>query len=215
MRLLAIDTSTPTVSVAVHDGSAVLAERAVTDARRHGELVAPLITDVLEQARLAPGDLTAIVVGLGPGPYTGLRVGIVTASVMAHALDIPGYGVCSLDAIALRADVDDEPFAVLTDARRKEVYWATYSDGLRVEGPSVDKPAVVAKAVEGPVVGPGALLYADLFSDVRGPAAQSAGAIAELVLDKAAAGAPSDTLRPLYLRRPDATEPGATKPVRS
>ena len=213
MRLLAIDTSTPTVSVAVHDGSAVLAERAVTDARRHGELVAPLVADVLAQAGLTPQDLTALVVGLGPGPYTGLRVGIVTAAVMAHTLSVPVYGVCSLDAIALRADVDDEPFAVLTDARRKEVYWATYSDGLRVEGPSVDKPATVAAAVEGPVVGPGARLYADLFADVRGPTEQSAGAVAELALDKAAAGAPSDVLRPLYLRRPDATEPGAPKPV--
>ena len=213
VRLLAIDTSTPTVSVAVHDGSAVLAERAVTDARRHGELVAPLVSEVLAEAGLAPTDLTALVVGLGPGPYTGLRVGIVTAAVMAHTLAVPVYGVCSLDAIALRADVDDEPFAVLTDARRKEVYWATYSDGLRVEGPSVDKPAVVAEAVDGPVVGPGARLYADLFADVRGPVEQSAGAIAELVLDRAASGAPSDVLRPLYLRRPDATEPGVPKPV--
>lgn len=213
MRLLAIDTSTPTVSVAVHDGSAVLAERAVTDARRHGELVAPLVAEVLAEAGLAPSGVTGLVVGLGPGPYTGLRVGVVTAAVMAHALAVPVYGVCSLDALALRAEVDDEPFAVLTDARRKEVYWATYSDGLRVEGPSVDKPAVVAQAVVGPVVGPGAQLYADLFADVRGPVQQSAAAVAELALDKAAAGAPSDLLRPLYLRRPDAAEPAAPKRV--
>jgi tRNA threonylcarbamoyl adenosine modification protein YeaZ len=213
VRLLAIDTATPAVTVALHDGDRTLAERAVVDARRHGELVAPLVQDVLAEAMTRPDQLTAIAVGLGPGPYTGLRVGIVTAKVMAFSLGIPVYGVCSLDAIARRASGHADSFTVLTDARRKEVYWAGYERGERVSGPSVDKPAVVAAAITGPVVGPGAELYRDLFTDVRGPAQQSAGALAELAVERAAAGAPAEELRPLYLRRPDASEPHGPKAV--
>ena len=200
------------MTVALHDGHRTVAERAVVDARRHGELVAPLVDEVLSMAGTRPADLTAICVGLGPGPYTGLRVGIVTAKVLAFGLGVPVYGVCSLDALARLADVDG-PFTVLTDARRKEVYWAGYEYGERVSGPSVDKPAVLAERIAGPVVGPGAELYRELFADVRGPAQQSAGALAELAVDRAAAGAPAEELRPLYLRRPDATEPGRPKAV--
>src|SRR5689334_10150965 len=110
VRLLAIDTATPAVTVALHDGDQTLAERAVVDARRHGELVAPLVHDVLAEAATRPDELTAIAVGLGPGPYTGLRVGIVTAKVMAFSLGIPVYGVCSLDAIARLAARDADAF---------------------------------------------------------------------------------------------------------
>ncbi|MDX6275159.1 MAG: tRNA threonylcarbamoyladenosine biosynthesis protein TsaB [Frankiales bacterium] len=213
MRLLAIDTSTPAVAVALHDGERALAERVVVDARRHGELVAPLVQEVLDAAGVRAAELTAIAVGVGPGPYTGLRVGIVTAKVMAHALGVPVYGVCGLDALARRVDADVTAFTVLTDARRKEVYWARYLPGERVAGPSVDKPSVVAATVTGPYVGPGAELYRDVLGDVHGPSEQSAVAVAELAVARARHGAPSEELRPLYLRRPDATEPAAPKPV--
>ncbi len=100
MLLLAFDTATPAVTVAVHDGSAVVAQRSAVDARRHGELLAAQIAGALADCGATRADLTAIAVGTGPGPYTGLRVGLVTARVLASVLDIPLYGVCSLDVIA-------------------------------------------------------------------------------------------------------------------
>ena len=215
MRLLVIDTSTPTAAVALHDGDAVMAERAVTDARKHGELVAPLVEDVLTAADLKPDQLTAIGVGLGPGPYTGLRVGIVTAKVMGEALGIPVYGVCSLDGFAVQAlagglvDAGTE-FAVLTDARRKEVYWARYRGGERTAGPAVDKPAVLAAELHCPVVGPGAALYREHFGDIRGDLNASASALAEVVVALIRGGEEPDDLRPLYLRRPDTSGPGSS-----
>lgn len=215
MRLLAIDTSTPTAAVALHDGDALIAERAVSDARKHGELVAPLVDEVLAAVAARPADLSAIAVGLGPGPYTGLRVGIVTAKVMGEALGIPVYGVCSLDGFAVQAVRErlvtaDEQFAVLTDARRKEVYWARYRDSDRLEGPGVDKPAVLAPDLSCAVVGPGAALYSEQFADIRGDLVASAGALAEVALPRVAAGEDADELRPLYLRRPDTSGPGSS-----
>ena len=98
----------------------------MVDARAHGELLAPGIEWVLAEGGVRPADLTAIVAGLGPGPFTGLRVGLVTAASMGQALAVPTYGVCSLDGIgALTSDVT----LVATDARRKEVYWAVYDRG--------------------------------------------------------------------------------------
>src|SRR5262249_47744314 len=143
----ALDTATHAVTAAVHDGVGVRAHKWVVDARRHGEHLAPVVALVLSAAGAAPRDLTGIVVGVGPGPYTGLRVGIVTALTMGAALDVPVTGVCSLDAfvIAGHAAVGEGPFAVVTDARRREVYWARYDGaGRRVDGPSVDRPADVA-----------------------------------------------------------------------
>ena len=146
--LLAFDTATPAVTVALFDGERVVAERTTVDAMRHGELLAPAISGVLEDAGLVRQDLTAVAVGVGPGPFTGLRVGLVTAHTLAAVLEIPVYGVCTLDVLAVEA-VDhgtvSGPFHVATDARRKEVYWASYAGGERVAGPSVDKPAEVAQ----------------------------------------------------------------------
>ena len=206
--LLAFDTSTPAVTVALHDGTAVVAERAVVDARRHGELLAPGIAHVLAAAGASSSDLTAIAVGVGPGPFTGLRVGLMTARALSEALSIPVSGVCSLDILA--ADVSSaEPFVVATDARRKEVYWATYEpDGVRIDGPSVDRPA--DDEWRGPAYGAGALMYPDAFTDARGRELPSAGALAQLVVSGAAIVLPPD---PLYLRRPDAVEPPARKVV--
>src|SRR6476659_4090463 len=120
MVLLAFDTATPAVTVALHDGERVVAFSTKVDARRHGELLAPGITAVLDDAWVPRQDVTAVAVGVGPGPFTGLRVGLVTARTLALTLDIPVYGVCTLDVLAVQA-VDeglvDGPFLVATDAR--------------------------------------------------------------------------------------------------
>src|SRR5512145_2479617 len=152
--LLAFDTATPAVTVALYDGQQVVAERTTVDAMRHGELLAPSISEVLAEAGLVRQDLTALAVGVGPGPFTGLRVGLMTARTLAAVLEIPVYGVCTLDVLAAAAVETGTvagPFHVATDARRKEVYWASYdSEGTRLDGPEVVKPATVA--TDGPVV---------------------------------------------------------------
>ena len=99
--LLALDTATPAVTVAVADGATVLADATAVDPRRHGELLAPAVESVLRTAGVDRRELTAIAVGTGPGPFTGLRVGLVTARTLGHALGIPVLGVCTLDVLAL------------------------------------------------------------------------------------------------------------------
>jgi tRNA threonylcarbamoyladenosine biosynthesis protein TsaB len=206
--LLAFDTATPAVTVALHDGERVVGEYAQVDARRHGELLAPGIAQVLGEAGASVGDLTAIAVGVGPGPFTGLRVGLVTARTLADALHLPLYGVCTLDVIAAEVECS-EPFLVATDARRKEIYWARYDEiARRVEGPRVDRPGEVEWS--GPAFGAGALMYEELFPAVQQPRFPSAAVLAEIVLGKAVMTLPPD---PLYLRRPDAVEPAARKVV--
>jgi tRNA threonylcarbamoyladenosine biosynthesis protein TsaB len=210
--LLAFDTATPAVTVALHDGERVVASLTRVDAMRHGELLAPGITSVLDEAWVPRQDLTAIAVGVGPGPFTGLRVGLVTARTLALALDIPVYGVCTLDVLAAQA-VDARavpgPFLVATDARRKEVYWAAYDEhGARLDGPHVSKPADVASAL--PVVGNGAVLYPEAFPHAAGPVHPDAGVLAQVVTDERAELLDPE---PLYLRRPDVAAPGRPKPV--
>ncbi|HLZ37380.1 MAG TPA: tRNA (adenosine(37)-N6)-threonylcarbamoyltransferase complex dimerization subunit type 1 TsaB [Mycobacteriales bacterium] len=208
MLLLAFDTATPAVTVALHDGDRVLAESTTVDARRHGELLAPGIARVLDAAGAAPHDLTAVAVGVGPGPYTGLRVGLVTARALGAALGVPVGGVCTLDVLA-RAAALDGPFLVATDARRREVYWARYADGRTcLHGPCVGRPAHVPNRGE-PSVGAGAARYPEAFDDVRPPEHPSAAVLAGI----AAAGEALLPPRPLYLRRPDAVIPGRAKPV--
>ena len=150
MLVLAFDTATPAVTVALHDGTNVLAETTTVDARRHGELLASSIDAMLAEAGAGRLDITAVAAGTGPGPYTGLRAGLVTARVLGSALGVPVYGVCTLDVIA--ADVASmgaargQDFLVATDARRREVYWARYgADGRRLDGPAVGYPADVAE----------------------------------------------------------------------
>jgi tRNA threonylcarbamoyladenosine biosynthesis protein TsaB len=203
-----------------------LAARRVIDARRHGELLAPLVRDVLAEGGVRPADLAALVVGLGPGPFTSLRVGIVTAGTFAAALNLPCHGVCSLDGIgaATRGRA-----GVATDARRREVFWAAYTDGRRTAGPAVDYPAraaelLRAEGVEG-VAGPGRALYPDAFADLAGPAPAAAGAgplvpdypdpavLAALAAPDLIAGRAPEPLAPIYLRRPDVAEPRPAKPV--
>lgn len=214
MLLLAFDTATPAVTVALHDGRRVLAESTEIDARRHGELLMPAVDRVLREAGTGLGDVTGIVVGVGPGPYTGLRVGLVTAVSFADVLGVPVHGICTLDGLAYAAGVE-EPFVVATDARRKEVYWARYEGPrARLTDPAVDRPADIADEVAGaPAVGAGAALYPEVFTDVRPPADQSAAALAALAAVKLADGEDFLPALPLYLRRPDAQVPAGYKAV--
>ena len=215
MLLLAFDTATPAITVALHDGTDVLAESTTVDARRTGELLAPGITAVLTAAGRKPTELTGVAVGVGPGPFTGLRVGLVTARALGAALGIPVHGVCTLDVVAYQTG-SAEPFAVATDARRKEVYWAQYTDYLtRSTEPDVAHPALIAERLTGlPVAGEGALLYTEAFPKAIEPRYPSAAALAELTVRRLQSD-PGSVLfpEPLYLRRPDAVAPGRPKPV--
>jgi tRNA threonylcarbamoyl adenosine modification protein YeaZ len=207
--LLAFDTATPHVTVAVHDGERVVSTYSSTEAMRHGEMLAPGIAAVLADAGAIAQDVTAVAVGVGPGPFTGLRVGLVTARTMAHALGIPVYGVCSLDVLAAEAqDAGLDEFVVATDARRKEVYLATYDGTGRVDGPLVARPVDVA--TDRTVVGRGAVLYPDAFPNAAPPEHPSAAVLCDVVV-----GERFELLdpEPLYLRRPDAAMPGAPKKV--
>jgi tRNA threonylcarbamoyl adenosine modification protein YeaZ len=208
--VLALDTATPTLVAGLArwstDGTAeVLSERAVPSGTRHAELLTPAISGVLDDAGLTMGDLDAVVTGLGPGPFTGLRVGVVTAAALADARGLPVIGVCSLDAIGSGART------VVTDARRKEIYWATYAaDGSRLTGPSVDKPADVS--LPEPVVGDPEFAADRLGRPIVPAEVTTAGllrAAAPHLADPSSAG----PLVPLYLRRPDATPPTAIKTV--
>lgn len=213
--LLAFDTATPAVTVAAHDGDHVLATSTTTDARRHGELLAPAIAAVLVKADAEPADVTDVVVGVGPGPFTGLRVGLVTAAAWGSARGVPVHGVCTLDVLAYGSGLTG-PFAVTTDARRREVYWARYDDrDTRRVGPCVDRPEdIAAELADLTVVGAGAELYPERFPHRAAPAHPDGAVLAELAATRLRAGGvgllpPT----PLYLRRPDAVEPGARKPV--
>jgi tRNA threonylcarbamoyl adenosine modification protein YeaZ len=221
--LLAIDTATSAITVALHDGERVLAESSTLDPRRHGEYVAPAMADVLARAGRTAADVSAVVSGTGPGPFTGLRVGLVTARTFAFARGIPVFGVCSLDAMAHQAWLEDaagmgQSCVVATDARRKEVYWARYDvtarGAIRVGEPMVAKAGAIAGEVRGlRVVGRGAVLYAESFGPRVGPLDVSAGALADLAARRMAAGEELPEPEPMYLRRPDAAPPPPRKPA--
>lgn len=208
--LLAFDTATPLVTVALHDGEDVVVELSSERPMKHGEDLAPLIASALERAGIVRQDLTAIAVGVGPGPFTGLRVGLVTARTLGFVLEIPVYGVCSLDVLAVEAAAAiGRDFVVATDARRKEVYLASYdADGARLAGPVVEKPAAVASEL--PVVGEGGVLYPEAFPHATGPTRPSAGWLARAVAEELAEIVDPE---PLYLRRPDAETPRPPKRV--
>ena len=210
--LLALDTATPLVTVALHDGADVVVELTAERPMKHAEQLAPLIERALRETGLVRQDLTAVAVGVGPGPFTGLRVGLVTARTLGFALEVPVYGVCSLDVLAVEAVATravDRDFVVVTDARRKEVYLAAYdAEGVRLDGPVVGKPADLAD--DGPAVGPGVGLYPEAFPPQVGPTAPSAGWLARTVAEELAELRDPE---PLYLRRPDAAIPHAPKRV--
>ena len=213
MLVLALDTSSAAVAVALVDvpatGSTVTLATQTADTRGHGEMLSPSIAECLVEAHTTPNQLGAVVAGLGPGPFTGLRVGLVTAGALADALSIPVYGVCSLDGLAHTSAGD---LLVATDARRKEVYWACYRDGLRLTGPDVAKPADVPTDGIAAMTGAGARLYADVLGlpllDVEHA---DPVRLVELALDRIRDTAPSETLVPLYLRRPDAVVPASMR----
>ncbi len=199
--ILAIDTATPAVTAGIVklDGVEVLAERVTVDARAHAERLTPNVLAALDDAGLNVHALGAVVVGCGPGPFTGLRVGMATAAAYGHALGIPVHGVCSLDAIGIETAATSGEVLVVTDARRREVYWARYRDGLRIEGPAVDAPADVRADADAVAGSPE---HAALFDLPRlAPVYPTAAGLVRAVTDWTAEAAP---LVPLYLRRPDA-----------
>ncbi|AEG43494.1 tRNA (adenosine(37)-N6)-threonylcarbamoyltransferase complex dimerization subunit type 1 TsaB [Isoptericola variabilis] len=239
MAVLALDTSAAVTVALTGDDGGRLAARASDERRRHAESLAPLITAVLDEAGLDRTDLTAVVAGTGPAPFTGLRVGLVTARTLALSLGIEVLGVPSIDALAVQAVADlglapgDEVLAA-TDARRKEVYWARYrvvahegAHGVPVvetlAGPDVARAAEVAAAQLGAppaepggrlvVVGEGAALYADELPVAEdAPLVPDATILARVALARRAAGEDLPT-EPLYLRRPDVQEPAGVKRV--
>lgn len=200
MLILAIDTATPAVTAGiVTDDLDVLAERVTLDARAHAERITPNVLAALADATLAMVDLDAVVVGCGPGPFTGLRVGMATAAAYGHALDLPVYGVCSLDAIGNQSSGET---LVVTDARRREIYWARYRDGIRTGGPAVNAPSDVDPGAARAVAGSPA--HAALFDLPRCEPAYPTPTGLVTAVDWSQAPAP---LVPLYLRRPDAKMP--------
>jgi len=166
---LAIDTSTSRTIVGVIDGDNVLFEKFHEGATDHGRALSEIVAQALKVC--APPQ--QVIVGMGPGPFTGLRVGISFAHTFGLARDIPVIGVCSLDAIEIKED----EYTVAIDARRKEIYWARYKDGVRIEGPAVSKPA----EVNGFII--------DKYPDMK----------KLVVLSKS-----QNVSEPMYLRRPDA-----------
>lgn len=211
MNILTIDTATPAVSAGVvrraEDGTVqTLAERVTVDARAHAEQLTPNVLGAVADAGITVADLDAVVVGCGPGPYTGLRVGMASAAAFGHALDIPVHGVCSLDGIGIHTDGD---VLVVTDARRREVYWGHYRDGVRVDGPSVNAPADVAAVLQSSVAAvAGSPEHAAMFTlprlDVVYP---TPAGLVRAVSD----WSDPQPLVPLYLRRPDAKPSAAVR----
>lgn len=232
MAVLALDTSAAVAVALLDDLGTQLAARRVVEQRRHAELLAPMIEEVLAEAGMRPGDLHAVVVGTGPAPFTGLRVGLVTARTMARALEIPVFGISSLDAIASEtAEVFDLPHdahvLVAADARRREVYYARYTVdevgvlGARAVhttvGPDVGAAldVVAAGHAEGAlVVGQGTELYPEAFEGTHtqdgSPCLPDPAYLARLALARVAQGEELSS-EPLYLRRPDAQVPAAPK----
>ena len=166
---LAIDTATSRTIVGIIEDGVVLFEKFHEGATDHGRALSQLVAEALKSS--APPQ--QVVVGMGPGPFTGLRVGISFAHTFGLARNIPVFGICSLDAI----DIQESEYTVAIDARRKEIYWARYKDGVRVEGPSVSKPAEVSGFI------------IDQYPDMK-----------KLV----SLSAMQNVIEPMYLRRPDA-----------
>lgn len=202
---LAIDTSSIVCCALARDGELV-AEQALADTRAHTEALMPMVVELCGRAGIGVRDINDVVVGVGPGPFTGLRVGIVTAHTIATLSGVTARGVCSLDVIARQAVEEGvvpegSEFLAVLDARRKELYWARYAaDGVRVDGPHVSAPEQVPTL---PATGPGALLYdLPLFG---------ATTLSPAVMALHGHEMPDLGLEALYLRKPDAAVPTTRK----
>ena len=208
MLVLALETSTPQTSVALVTEQGVIASVVRSWTHGHAEIVAPTVEHLLRWSEVDLGQVGGVAVGLGPGLFTGLRVGVVTARVLASVAGVELRGVCSLDVLAAQFARQSPPsdFVVATDARRREVYWAAYHpDGRRRTGPAVSPPADVPRR---PAVGPAVDLYPDHLLATPGPRALDPGMLAVR-----GPGLPDAGREPLYLRRPDAAEPTRRKSV--
>ena len=222
MRILGIDTSSELSSVALVDGDTVIT-REVLDGRRHAEVLAVLLREVLDEG-LRP---ELIACGVGPGPYTGLRVGVTTAQVLGLAWSLPVVGICSLDAIAAQVSCAGD-FLVTADARRKEAYWARYDrNRRRIDGPRVSRidelDAEIAalprfgelSGGSGEPLRPRAAVIARLAGSYRDAGESVATSEIDLSMHGGDTGATADSVRgsrllapvPLYIRRPDAVAP--------
>jgi tRNA threonylcarbamoyl adenosine modification protein YeaZ/ribosomal-protein-alanine acetyltransferase len=176
--VLAIDTSTAQTSVALIQDGAVLFNKSHNDPLAHGEVLPKLVA----QALAVNKQIDLIAVGMGPGPFTGLRVGIAFAQSYALAAQIDWVGVCSLDAMA--AGINQSEFIVSTDARRKERFWARYKDGVQITLPAVSKASELEK------FGLRILTEGDYFPDPV--------ALAKIALTS------KSVEQPIYIRKPDA-----------
>lgn len=214
MLVLAVDTATSAVTAGLLRLPApgcpeLLVERVTVSARAHGELLMPSVCELLTSAGASMGDLDAVVCGAGPGPFTGLRVGMVTATALGDALGVPVYPVCSLDAMAHRAGAGSS-LLVVTDARRREVYWARYDcAGARVDGPHVGRSDDVPLAGVARVAGAGEALGLPVVP----PRHPDSAALVAVAAESLRSHAPPGPLTPMYLRRPDAVVPGPVKRV--
>ncbi|KAA1031116.1 tRNA (adenosine(37)-N6)-threonylcarbamoyltransferase complex dimerization subunit type 1 TsaB [Pseudonocardia sp. EV170527-09] len=227
MLVLALDTATTVVTAGLvdlrSDGAPVTVAARAHDGRRHGELLMPAVRALCAEAGRALTEVEALVVGAGPGPFTGLRVGIASAAALGHALDVPVHGVATHDAIASWVHTGGN-LLVVTDARRREVYWAAYdaSDPAdarsvrRLSGPAVEAPEALAARLDelaiGTVIGDPA--FADrLGRDIGGPGAPTVEGLVGVAAADLLAGRTPAPVEPLYLRRPDAVEPTGRKRV--
>jgi len=218
--VLALDTASAAVTAGVLrlppvDAPEVLAERVTVSPRAHGELLMPSVCSALAGAEVSMGELDVVVCGAGPGPFTGLRVGMVTAAALGDALSIPVYPVCSLDAIAYRAGAGS-PLLVISDARRRQVYWARYDEsGARVEGPHLDRPGDLPVTSVSRIAGVADVLELPVVPRVVPPGHPDPAGLLAVVAAAVRAHTPPGPLTPMYLARPDAREPGPRKRVTS
>lgn len=193
--ILAIDTSAGTSVALVGDG--IVAEAATADTRSHAEHIGVFIERVLFDSGATPESVTAVMVGLGPGPFTGLRVGIAAGITFALGQDVPVYGVPSHDAVA----VGNGSCAVVTDVRRRELAWTTYRGGVAVDGPALTTEATLAADVD-----------LTEFPEARADVV-SAALLATAGATRLERGDDLSSLTPLYLRAPDATPSNGPKRV--
>jgi len=203
--ILAIDTSVG-ISVAVHDGAETVTELSSSQHGLQGELTAQYMQNALDAAGCLATEITTVVVGVGPGPFTGLRVGIASALTFAHALEIPIHGLCSLDAIGFTKLTE---CIAITDARRKELYWAKYRNGLRVNEPAVNTPKEILELhPTAEFIGPATELYPEVLNGQH--VELQAGNLANLFARGLGQFLP---ITPMYLRKPDAVPPTESKKV--